>query len=72
MTRAFRDDRDGDGPERWFHAVGAVLLVVAVVVFAAGFGIYVSGYEVAFLLLIAALGLFVLGIGLRAVRFARG
>jgi hypothetical protein len=49
-----------------FRVAGIACVVLAITTFALGLAIFLSGYEVAFLLLIVALGAFVLGIGLLA------
>ncbi|GLK17372.1 hypothetical protein GCM10017602_18540 [Herbiconiux flava] len=49
-----------------FRVAGIACVVLAIVAFAVGLAIFLTGYEVAFLLLIVALGVFVLGIGLLA------
>ena len=48
------------------HAAGVTTLVLAIAMSALGLVIYLGGNEVAFLLLILGLGVFVLGIGLLA------
>jgi uncharacterized membrane protein len=48
------------------HAAGITTLAVAIAIATLGLVIYLSGNEVAFLLLLLGLGVFVLGIGLLA------
>ncbi|WP_291048697.1 hypothetical protein [Herbiconiux sp.] len=48
------------------RVAGITCISLAITTFALGLLIYLSGYEVAFLLLIVALGAFVLSIGLLA------
>lgn len=49
-----------------FRVAGIACVVLAIVTFAVGLAIFLTGYEIAFLLLIVALGVFALGIGFLA------
>lgn len=64
--RAPRPQRHHHRPVLAFRAGGIACIVLAITTFALGLVIFLSGLEVAFLLLIVALGAFVLGIGLLA------
>jgi len=50
----------------WMDATGRVLLVVAAILFVWGFSVFMSGTEIAFLGILAALPFFTLGIGMLA------
>ena len=50
-------------PERRPSLVASGILTIAVVAFAVGFVVYLTGNEVAALLMIAAFGVFVFGVG---------
>jgi hypothetical protein len=53
---------------RWFmRQLSTALVVVAVIALGGALVIFATGYEAAFLIMIAALGLFTLGIGALAV-----